>query len=349
MKAYTTLIGANYGWNRVSQLLQDLKVEKAVDIAASTFVNREMFHSKWYLAVDLSQRALKEGLSKFPDDKALSLHASIMDTPARPNYADLVVCTYTLIFIPPKERLKPIQNLVDWLKPNGTLIAEMPTSTPIAEVMNLLNNQFEEVSVEYYHSKLSLWYERSIVRRFKHRGWKIPEFCTKLCTFFLESANPNRKKQGKNALVVARKKKKDKGNSNLHALPLEKIGYKLLRDERCPELALISYDQAPEELNDLVQNWLQPYFLEAKRVLLVVEENEKFLYQPLYDWLTAQEACVEIDEFNKRVGEKYDFVVVLNYRKRPMTFFHHELYEMANSHILITCSQSLEEAVSQVF
>ena len=355
MKFYTLLTGPNFVWNRLAKILKNTKVDRAVDIASAHFFNRPMFRAKWYVGVDVSLKSLEKGIGASPDDKSLGFQSSMMNSPLIPGFADLVVSTYTMIFVPPDKRIIAVQNLIDWTAKDGSLIIELPLSTPMTEISTLLKDQFKTIELTYFHSKFSFWYERRIVSKLTRRKIMIPNVVTALMTFLLESIIPNVRYGHRNALIVARCKK---SNSLLKddLTNVERIGYRLFRDKRCPVLQILSFTNSPSEI---IENLLSLISLtgysrnELNRIFIAVEndcdlENDNALSR-VVQHLTEIKATPLIDSFNNHLGKEFHTIILWRFTRGTTTYFHHEIYQMAIRQIFIVHSDKLMKNVQIAF
>lgn len=352
MKVITALPGPNFFYNKLESVLSSFKVEKAMDFGAAYFFNRRFFQTQWYLGLDVSRRHLQRGLANHAGEKSFAIQSNLISPPILRNYADLVVCTYTLIFIPPDHRMKVIENLSGWVRPGGFLIVEMPLSTPMEAVVPYLTQKFEQLSFTYFRSPLSLYFERKILPRLTARNINIPGWLVKVLTFSFENLYPNRPKGNNNVMVVARNKKVEDEKDHNGELPV-KIDHRFFRDLRCPSLDLISLSENTEAVESKIRDDLTTILSNATdhplRVLVTTQSKEVQPPQKLLEWLQTQHCTCTSGVFSNEIGQQFDVVIAWNFSKIPRGYFHFELYQMTKKHIFMVYNEKRKGWLEYVF
>ena len=117
---------ARFGWQQLARDLAPVGGELALDVACSTFTNRHLFHTRTYYGLDLFPAQLQAGLDRYADDNSIGVVADIGRPLPFKACADVCVSTYTLLYVPPVQRLTVTQQLVDSVRRGGCLILQCP-------------------------------------------------------------------------------------------------------------------------------------------------------------------------------------------------------------------------------
>lgn len=177
--------------------------EVGADIAAATCKNLPCFRTKKYIAVDIDQQRLRQGIEKYRgrDDlpEAVPICADIreVDRHLAPRSVDVVVSTHTLHHLPASDRLPAVRLLTTLVRPGGSLILQMceTTDLTVRDVAAILEPEFSDLRIRRYRNAVSRAYESLIagkdgqvtyrddsasVRRWKSaasRGLRLLERC----------------------------------------------------------------------------------------------------------------------------------------------------------------------------
>lgn len=158
------------------------RCERTADVATAEMKNADLFSSEVYYGVDISGDRLKRGLEAFDDqttdfvEEAVSSEELVAHTDAEDQmYAavhgdmrtdlfpdrslDLVASTHTLYHLPEEDREQAVQNLCDWLRPNGTLLLQLSDESYTDGLDEILEEQFTHVDVISYRNLFSKLYE----------------------------------------------------------------------------------------------------------------------------------------------------------------------------------------------
>lgn len=146
---------AQNAYSKIDSLLNGIKAKRVVDIGCSDFFNFSMFNTDFYIGVDLDLEDLKKGLARFSDDRCIGCIADISNLPDFSELADLVVCTFTLIFFSPMKRVEIVSKLCNLTKTRGDVVLETPNSDNISDIISLVENNFKSYKVYYYGGRIS--------------------------------------------------------------------------------------------------------------------------------------------------------------------------------------------------
>jgi len=250
---------AHYAWSRLAGFANRKNYKRVFDIASSTFYNRHLFDARWYIGGDISESKLRKGISDYTEDKSIACLTNIADLAMIESLADLIVCTYTLIFIPPSAREVIIQRLILMTAAGGDLFVEMPRSGPAPQIRLLLQQNFQEVCVTYFNSPMSCFYQRTLGRRVKHDHVLVRIMVIGL-TFLFERLYPNISFGNRNVLALAKGKKAGiKKAKQPEGHQIYRYDYRLLHDGRCPLLRTYTYDDDRAGLNQCLIGQSTPH------------------------------------------------------------------------------------------
>ncbi len=342
---------ANFLWNRLKIIGNRRNYHRVLDIGTSTFYNRELFHTEWYIGLDISQNKLNEGIQKYPDDQSFAILANIGNLPIYYNCADLVVCTYVLTFIPPNKRIEVIRRMVNYVKESGTFFIQFPTSTPIEVLKKELRPHFKELKICYYHSPFSDYYGRLMKKLpFLNPIWNHP-FLRRITTFLCETLYPNISRGNKAVYIIG----VDKVNSpelKQNTIPaLKKSAPRLFKFVDCPLFSTLSYSTHIKEIENKLLTKFDTWPSQNISILFIGNPKNKLLskYSNFANLLKNKQLEVEYTlEFNK-INKIYDFVVVLDFEKRTTIYFHYHLLRLAKQEVVITHHTSKAKLVYNFF
>ena len=347
---HSSLPHANYCWGLLSKFTKKRKYRIALDIASNQFVCRHLINAKWYIGADISPFQLQEGINKYDNDKSFGCVMNLATLPKIYNFADLIVCTYSLNYIPPDKRVAIIQNLIKINKPKGDLFLHIPCSTPLESIKEIISPSYKEVKTVYGNSILSQKYLKFYTRKLKHRKIRIPDWLIQLMTFFFEFLYPKFSNKNKCIIVLAKEKKMNTTNGKNMFYSIKKISHRIFHDINCPLLERISYRHSITELNDILI-----CYIESKRdwnpsILLLyssAQKNIRFI-NPLINFLNKKDISFEIKTL-QNANKKYDIVIFIDFQKRETTYFHYHLFNLAREKVILTFAKSRTKKIEQMF
>src|SRR5882724_8855272 len=165
---------ARFCWQQLARDLAPVGGELALDVACSTFTNRHLFHTRTYYGLDLFPAQLQAGLDRYADDNSIGVVADIGRPLPFKACADVCVSTYTLLYVPPVQRLTVTQHLVDSVRRGGCLILQCPNVSGADAILSRLREQFRRLEVTYSHSPFSRYYSRRRPRHWGHNRMTTP-------------------------------------------------------------------------------------------------------------------------------------------------------------------------------
>ena len=130
-KFYSYYPHAQIAYSKISSVLLGIETKRAIDFGCSDFHNYPMFKTDFYIGADLDIENLKKGLEAHKNENCIACLVDLAALPQLKDLADLVVCTFTLIFFPSKKRLEIVAQLCDYTKAEGHLVLEAPNSPDV--------------------------------------------------------------------------------------------------------------------------------------------------------------------------------------------------------------------------
>lgn len=295
---------------------------------------------------------LENGVQRYKDDNAIGCVADIASLPSEiKEVADLVVSTFTLLYIPPNQRIRIVHDLVNLNCCDGDIFIEIPVSEELNEVIKLIKDQYKTSKIIYFNSPLSRIYARVI----KYIGIEnlnlISRAFTKLATFICERCYPNMVFGNKEVLLMGYGKKNVllPPHKN-HFLNFEKVSRRVFRYKSCPTLSKIMYEDNIEELVVALQQRLTSDEYKVSSLLFIqpfsTEKNDDFTY--LFQWLEDQNRVFKVQRFIDH-PKCHDVVIYLNYSGPDTYYFHYQLMSLARQSVIITFGQSMEKRIEMMF
>lgn len=148
-------------FDHLERFLSGVTSGVGIDAAAGTLKNRPMFRTDLYVALDLQEGHLRNGLETYPGPDVVAVLADLTAMERFPvGAASVVVSTNTLLQIPPARRALAAENLVRITAPTGMLLCSMPLDSSTPAVADVLEKGFTSVRRIYYRNALSRAFER---------------------------------------------------------------------------------------------------------------------------------------------------------------------------------------------
>ncbi len=349
-KLYSHLPYAHYAYKRIHQFAKKHKPKRVLDIASAQFINRFMFgEDVLYIGADIKQNSLQKSLARY-QGKNIAVQSNIANLPPLKNIVDMVVCSFTLIYLPPRPVVGVIQKLSDMVSPGGHLLIESPKRINVDRIRQMLLTEYDTVSVTYFHShinkktmylfhKLGLMMSRVPLYPLLIKSWAT-------CT---ESFYPNMRWSNHNVFLIAEnKKEKDKKiNAKNDFSAFAKIGPRLYHDGQCPTVDKIYYQKNKEELQELIIQYLKSYNALGSVLLIHHSDDRMETYAALTTFLDARNVSWASGSLRSE-HKPADLVIYLNYIKSEVPYLHYNLYKYAKRKIIITAKENIKNKIERI-